>query len=211
MPKGKPVLHDGRWDKRPAKEPRLDRDQGFVDSVTRGRLRDWWLAVPEGANTPNWDLAATCEIEGTRGLLLVEAKAHVDELSRRGGGSGNPKNQSSISAAIAKANTRLGHVVGGQWGLTMDSHYQLANRLVWSWKLASLGIPVVLVYLGFLHASDMVDGKRTLLTSERQWRTAVMDHGRGFVDEGCWGPRHAVGNTPLRALIRTYDQPFLRE
>ena len=44
-------------------------------------LRTWWLAHEEGANTPNWDIALSCEIEGRSGLVLVEAKAHVPELS----------------------------------------------------------------------------------------------------------------------------------
>ena len=44
-------------------------------------LRSWWLAHAGGANTPNWDIAAACEIEGTPGLILVEAKANVPELS----------------------------------------------------------------------------------------------------------------------------------
>ena len=30
--------------------------------------------------------------------------------------------------------------------LDRDSHYQLANRLAFKWKLATLGIPVVLLY-----------------------------------------------------------------
>ena len=73
-----------------------------------------------------------------------------------------------------------------------------------------MGVPVVLVYLGFLRASEMADGKRTLLGSKRVWRTTVMDHARGIVDDDCWGKRHAVGSTPLRVLIRRYEQPFSR-
>jgi len=30
--------------------------------------------------------------------------------------------------------------------LDRDSHHQLANRLAFTWKLATLGIPVVLLY-----------------------------------------------------------------
>ena len=178
--------------------------------MIRCRLRDWWLAVPERANTPNWDLASTCRIEGEQGLLLVEAKAHVDELSSGGGGSGNLANQRSIGGAIAEANTRLEHAAGGRWGLNADSHYQLENRFAWSWKLAWLGILVVLAYLDFLRASEMADGKRTLLGSKRVWRTAVVDHARGIVDDDCWGKRHAIGSTPLRAVIRAHEQPFSR-
>ena len=47
-------------------------------------LRKWWLAHERGANTPNWDIAASCEIDGSPGLILVEAKANVPELSVAG-------------------------------------------------------------------------------------------------------------------------------
>ena len=72
------------WDITPADEPRLDRDCGFLAPGDQAQLRDWWLAVKGGANTPNWDLASTCRVEGKRGLLLVEAKAHTRELSDAG-------------------------------------------------------------------------------------------------------------------------------
>ncbi len=45
-------------------------------------LRKWWLVHERGANTPNWDIAAGCEIEGKTGVILVEAKANVPELKR---------------------------------------------------------------------------------------------------------------------------------
>src|SRR5215213_5063614 len=39
--------------------------------------------------------------------------------------------------------------VAGPTTLTADSHYQLANRLASGYKVASVGVPVVLLYLGF--------------------------------------------------------------
>jgi hypothetical protein len=48
-------------------------------------LSDWWLAdARPKSTTPNWDIASTCLIDGQRGLLLVEAKAHHGELSDEG-------------------------------------------------------------------------------------------------------------------------------
>ena len=46
------------------------------------QLSAWWN--PKGGNTPNWDIASSCRIRGTTGLLLVEAKAHGCELNSRG-------------------------------------------------------------------------------------------------------------------------------
>ena len=84
MPRDKPVKTGNGWDKTPAAEARLDRDRRFVAPGARHGLRDWWLEVVRGANTPNWDVASMCLIEGREGLLLVEAKAHLSELSRQG-------------------------------------------------------------------------------------------------------------------------------
>src|SRR4051812_34045043 len=47
-------------------------------------LSSWWQRHPAGANTPNWDIAVSCEVEDQPGLILVEAKANVPELSASG-------------------------------------------------------------------------------------------------------------------------------
>lgn len=33
----------------------------------------------------------------------------------------------------------------------------MSNRFAWAWKLATMEVPVVLVYLGFLNATEMGD------------------------------------------------------
>ena len=71
MPCGKPVKAGKGWDKKPAAEARLDRSARFVATEIRRQLRDWWLEIVRGANTPNWDMASTCKIERREGLLLV--------------------------------------------------------------------------------------------------------------------------------------------
>ena len=179
-------------------------------------LRAWWLVVWRGrsTNTPNWDLAATCMTKGERGLLLVEAKAHEDELD--GAGKRSPKtgngwkNHDSIRAAIAQANTGLSHASGGEWYLSRDNHYQLSNRFAWAWKLASIGVPVVLVYLGFLDADDMAkgDGDTRLFRSHDDWEAALRSHANGIVDESCWNRELEVDGVSLRALVRSCRVPF---
>ena len=117
-------------------------------------LQSWWLAHRVGANTPNWDLAATATIEGRKGLILAEAKANVPELGEAGKSLGDKaserssENHARIGQAIAEAQTALSSVLEGV-NISRGSHYQLANRVAFMWKLASLGIPTVLVYLGF--------------------------------------------------------------
>lgn len=208
MPRGKPLRAGSLWDTSPADEPRLDRDAGFVPAEVRGQLRDWWLAVKRGANTPNWDLASTCQVDGKRGLLLVEAKAHTGELSDGGTSAGNVRNIGSIGAAILEANDALRGITGGDWHLSKDHHYQVANRFAWSWKLASLGIPVVLVYLGFLHADEMREGDNRPFSNEEDWADVLRTHTYGVVDEACWDARLEVEGVPLRPMVRAVAQPL---
>ena len=213
MPRGKPVRTGDEWDKGPAREARidLDRDAGFVAPEARRQLRDWWLEVVRGARTPTWDLASTCTIEGRQGLLLVEAKAHSNELSEEG--KRKPltengwKNHERIGLAIDQANAGLVRVTARPWGLSRDSHYQLANRFAWSWKLAQLGVPVILLYLGFLNAKEMEqDGPR--FRSEVDWARALKDHSRRAMDDSIWENRLEVNGTPLWPLIRAIELPF---
>ena len=98
-------------------------------------LRQWWLAVSSSiTRSPMWDIASSCQVEGQRGLLLVEAKAHAHELDRAGKKPGNTQNDEHIRAAIAEANEGLGGHVQG-WHLTADrgqacrpAHGWLAER-----------------------------------------------------------------------------------
>ena len=71
MPYGKPVKkEDDSWDKTPAAEARLDKANRLVYPEIRSRLRKWWLSY--GGNTPNWDIASTCSVNGKRGIILAE-------------------------------------------------------------------------------------------------------------------------------------------
>ena len=211
MPYGKPVWANGQWDKKPAAETRLDRDAGFLAPELRRRLQRWWLEVPKGANTPNWDLAATCRIEGRKGLLLVEAKAHTNELSDAGKSTpakeNGRRNHKRIGSAIEEARSGLGRLPGGSWGLSRDACYQLSNRFAWSWKLAMLGVPVVLVYLGFLNADDMAEGGVPFRSAD-DWAGAVGKHARGILPEACWEQRLVLDGTPFMPLTRALHVPL---
>ena len=147
-------------------------------------------------------------MEGKHGLLLVEAKAHTGELSDVGTGSKNARNVRSIGAAIQEANEALANITGGDWKLSKDHHYQISNRFAWSWKLASLRIPVVLVYLGFLHADEMEEGDNRPFSDQHDWVDAVKTHTHSVVDEACWEARLEVEGTSLRPMMRTVAQPL---
>ena len=185
-------------------EVMLDKPNCLVQPKIQEQLRDWWLQYP-AKNTPNWDIASTCSIEGKTGLLLVEAKAHATELHENDK-SGSCKNREQISQALDGVANKLKCVTGSPWNLSLDHHYQLSNRFAWSWKLASLGIPVVLVYLGFLNASDMTkDRPRPIFQHENDWKYALKDYSEGVIDQTCWGKRLDISGTPLIPLIRSFD------
>lgn len=141
--------------------------------------------------------------------MLVEAKAHGNELSAAGkslpGSDNGWKNHGRIASAIPEANAGLRRATGGEWSLSRDERYHLSNRFAWAWKLAAHGVPVVLVYLGFLDAEDMIaDGP--LFGTHDDWVDAVRGHAGVAVDESCWEKRLDVAGVPLFPVIRSRRQ-----
>lgn len=179
-------------------EARLGEARKFLDDEKRKALTAWWLAVREKANTPNWDFVSTCAIGDRRGLVLVEAKAHAAELKSNDCCSAtNENNRKKIREAIEEANAALG--VG--WSLKDNECYQLSNRFAWAWKIASLGVPVVLVYLGFLNASEMPEP----FPSNSAWEDRLRKYAKGHVPENVWGSKVSVNGAGFTPLIRSAD------
>lgn len=212
LPYGKPVLSEnGQWDNTPAQEAQLGKANTLVSGGINQQLLDWWLTVQtKNITTPSWDIASTCQINGQPGLLLVEAKAHLGELRPNPDScsSTNPANRERIQQAIEQANAALTAATGNPWRLSRDHHYQLSNRFAWAWRLADLGVPVVLLYLGFRNAQEMLNIDPELIQSAEQWAAAVQEYGAGVVDNACWGQGLDIDGTPLLPLLRVYDQPF---
>jgi hypothetical protein len=166
-------------------------------------LTSWWLVNRRRANTPNWDIVSTCTIEGREGLILVEAKAHDKESDCTGKLPGDEDNHEKIGTAIRQANSALNATCPG-WAISRDSHYQLSNRFAWTWKVASLGVPVILVYLGFLHADEMARRGKPFI-SNRGWRSAVLEHGAKLVPEHAWETGLQTSGATIRATIRSLE------
>ena len=170
-------------------------------------LRRWWLRHEAGANTPNWDLAVGDEIEGRPGLVLVEAKANKAELKidgktiDEGASVKSQENHAQIGAAIAEARQGL-MALGVKPGIDRKSHYQISNRLAFTWKLASLGIPTVLVYLGFLADSGITDVAPPF-ADDGDWREALWSHAAHIVPEELFERRLDIGNAPAWFLVRS--------
>lgn len=181
-------------------------DKSFRDSLVT-----WWLSVPQGAKTPNWDIAATCSVQGTDGLLLVEAKAHKEELSKEEAGkrlnspvsTNGRRNHTHIAACMQEANLALSKETGLTWSLSRDRNYQMSNRFAWAWRLLSLGKPVILIYLGFLDAEEMSRRGKSTLRDHEDWASLVRAHGGSIVPEQIWNRLWTVHGTPFLPLIRS--------
>ena len=184
-------------------EAKLGEHNDFLSPEQREVVTGWWLTVRRNANTPNWDLVSSCNIGAERGLLLVEAKAHTEELKRAGKEQNNVENDCQIGNAICEANFALNNILPG-WGLTKDSHYQLCNRFAWTWKLAEMGIPVVLVYLGFLHCDEMRDCGIPFNSGEH-WKQKLMEHSETLVPQEVWHCPIQTSRAPIWALARSME------
>jgi hypothetical protein len=142
-------------------------------------LAQWW--APKGGKLPTWDLISVCEIKCKPGLLLVEAKAHVDEFDWKGkrlsenASEGSKDNHTKISLCLQEAHEEL-----KEFKVSIDSHYQLSNRIASAWKLSKLGIPVVLLYLGF--TADTYFSNDFFKDSEH-WKNEFNNYIRGIVPE----------------------------
>lgn len=183
-----------------ADEAKLGETPGSLPEAARAALTRWWLAQPGRANTPNWDLVSTCRINGRRGLILVEAKAHEGELSDDRSGATNPENLKQIENALAEAEVAWNGFTSG-FALSANSHYQLSNRFAFAWKVAKMGTPVVLLYLGFLDAHEMEGSGRILLKDHAHWRSCLLARSRETIPEGVWDKAFDVDGTPLTILI----------
>jgi len=112
----------------------------------------WWN--PNGGSAPTWDLISLCKLNGKDALLLVEAKAHTSEFDTYGKkekdnpSDGSIANRINIEKRIKEACDNLNISTNG-FNVSINKHYQLSNRVAFSWKLNQLNIPVVLLYLGF--------------------------------------------------------------
>ena len=195
-------------------EAQLDKAARLLPKQDRGKLRDWWLAVSRpNTRTPTWDIASTCTVDGHKGLLLVEAKAHTPELKTNDQVKGSLPNRERIAECIEEANAALADQTDLNWALSHKHRYQMANRFAWSWKLTELGYPVVLVYLGFLRAEEMRKGsEQTPLENHAEWECLVKAHSEPLFPAGVWDRQWCIRGQPfvprICSIKTRHDRPM---
>jgi hypothetical protein len=197
-------------------EAQLHRAADLLSDTTCGALTSWWLAVStQRAATPNWDIASKCTVDGQRGVLLVEAKAHHGELEKEESGkaltlplsASSRRNHVRIGACIEEANIALTGETGRPWALARDHHYQMSNRFAWAWKLTELGVPVILVYLGFLGCDDMQQDS-PVIRDHADWEQLVRGHSASIVPPECWERPWQLHGRAFVPLIRSLHEPL---
>ena len=197
-------------------EAQLHKAPGLLDARIGKQLREWWLVADRpNAKTPNIDIASTCTIMNKPGLLIVEAKAHAEELNKETAGKklrqdaseDSKANHERIANVILSACHGLREASSLEWQISRDSHYQMSNRFAWSWKLTELGFPVALVYLGFLKAEEMKD-KGKPFTDHAEWESLVKSHSKPLFSPEVWDRQWTLHGQPFIPLIRSIEQPL---
>ncbi len=198
-------------------EAQLDKAPKLLDVERRAQLASWWLPSDrQPARTPNFDIASTCIVARASGVLLIEAKAHHEELRKEEAGRRLDADASSerkashvtIGAAIESSAVGFGQSTGDSCAISRDSHYQMSNRFAWAWKLADLGVPVVLIYLGFLKAEDMLKPGEVPFADAHAWEALVRSHSAPLFPGRIWNSRWLVNGVPIIPLIRSLELPL---
>lgn len=216
MPRGTPRQKpDGTWDTSPADEAKLAEPNELLPSTEQEKLRTWWLEHSARANIPNWDIASTCRAGDKDGLLLIEAKAHEQELrgEERGKDLGDSPSDRSfanhlrIGHAIADASAHLQCATNLRCAISRDDRYQMSNRFTWATKLTELGYPVILVYLGFLKATEMAN-PGVPFASPADWDDLVKSHSAPLFPAQVWNREWKLHGQSFNPLIRSIEWPL---
>lgn len=133
-------------------------------------LQAAWAAFwPQGRGIMNWDALAWIEGDQAREILLVEAKANLDEIRSSSGSTPEPRGRrGQIESAFARVKSDLGVPASADW---MNRYYQAANRIAVLWFLNHHRIPARLLFLYF--TADRGDGKRTWPRTRQDWCRAL--------------------------------------
>lgn len=189
-------------------------DQAFLTLAQQDELKCWWLAHQRGAKLPTWDLVIRASGGSSdHALILFEAKAHATEFCA----DGKPRyirsaleeqlrtdaNHERIGEAISEACRSLACVLPGV-NITRDSHYQFANRIAFAWKLSSLGVPVALVYLGFI-GDATIAAPQHCFSGPADWTNSFTERTAQMFPTTAIGSKIICGAAPFWLLLAHLD------
>jgi len=127
---------------------RDDREFKGLEFLTDIHILEKWAHFwPQSGNAQNWDAVGRAVIEGKEAWVLVEAKAHVEEVKSRCGATSS-QSRAQIMGILAEVRENLGATEQPleHW---LEPYYQFANRLAVLYFLDREGIAAHLVNLYF--------------------------------------------------------------
>jgi len=134
-----------------------------TESLARTAWQGFW---PQRGTPPNWDAVGQVTIDGRLEWLLVEAKAHLEELQssctamEEGG-------RPTILAAMEATKRALGVPTDRDW---LTGYYQYCNRLAILHFLNGHDVPARLLLIYFF--GDKVPG-RECPKDQEEWTNAI--------------------------------------
>lgn len=158
-------------------EPRDERFWTAIDQPTLGRAASgWWPR-----RGPSWDAVALAR-DGSEPAtaVLVEAKANVPEFTAGALAATAVASITMIRAALESARVALN--ASGPLGAWTGAHYQLANRLAWTYWLREQGIQAVFAYVLFHDDRSHIPTARDELIAEARAGFAAL----GLPDAAEW-------------------------
>lgn len=129
---------DPRW--RDAEWKGLD----FLPASHKARC-EWESLWPQSGNVQNWDALAKVSIGGADEWLLVEAKAHLGEITSSCGAKSS-ESRAQIGSVFSVVKESLGVPARSDW---MRPYYQYCNRVAALHALNLHGAPARLLFIYF--------------------------------------------------------------
>ena len=149
-----------------------DREFKGLEFLTNVHVLEKWAHFwPQSGNAQNWDAVGKAIIGGEEVWVLVEAKAHVEEVQSRCGAT-SPRSRAQIMGALAEVREYLGATKQPleHW---LEPYYQLANRLAVLYFLEREGIAAHLVNVYFYGERERAEWERPQSPSE--WEKVIRE------------------------------------
>lgn len=134
------------------------------------KWKEFWPCTNSQQGQPSWDGVFTCGEE----IVIVEAKAHTEELKSNGTGAGE-ESKTKIQKALAATQAYFGADTSKNWA--KNEYYQIANRLAFVYFLnEKCGVKARLLNLYFLNGWDTADtetDRQKSVKSKDDWQAAI--------------------------------------
>jgi hypothetical protein len=151
-----PRWHDAEW-----------KGLHFLPKNNAARMK-FSTTWPQTGNVQNWDAVGRIRINDKREWLLVEAKAHLEELISSCGAKPGT-NRRKIEQVFKDVKQCLGVPMAADW---MQPYYQFCNRIAALHTLDSCRVPSRLLFIYFI--GDWIEkSSRKCPRTESDWRPAI--------------------------------------